>query len=175
MTRKISELDANPILTSIQGTSRRRGAFGSLGSWPARRWAVASLGAIATMALMGVSTAMIPNPVFGRAVPTTWWAWPVLLVSGILSGLLTATYVRGASSAGPAPRAGLVGGVLSYLAVGCPVCNKLALLALGYSGALTWFAPAQPWLATAGMVLLGYALRARLLGEVACPVPGGQK
>lgn len=114
---------------------------------------------------------MIPNPLFGRAIPTTWWAWPVLLVTGVLSGLLTATYVRGAAAAERTPRAGVVGGVLSYLAVGCPVCNKLALVALGYSGALTWFAPAQPWLAVAGILLLGYSLRARLIGEIACPAP----
>ena len=54
--------------------------------------------------------------------------------------------------------------------MGCPVCNKLALLALGYTGALTWFAPAQPWLAVAGIAFLGYALRSRLMGEVTCPV-----
>jgi hypothetical protein len=51
------------------------------------------------------------------------------------------------------------------------VCNKLALIALGYTGALQWFAPVQPVLAVAGIVLLAYALRRRLAGEIACPVP----
>jgi hypothetical protein len=37
----------------------------------------------------------VPTPLFGRAVPTTWWAWPLLVVSSVLSGLLLATYVRG--------------------------------------------------------------------------------
>ena len=147
------------------------GVWTSLRAWPRRRWSVAAVAALGTVAVMSSSTAMIPNPVFGRAVPTTWWAWPALIVTGILSGLLTATYVRGSSTTERASRTGLAGGVLSYLAVGCPVCNKLALLALGYTGALTWFAPAQPWLAVAGIALLGYALRARLLGEVTCPVP----
>jgi hypothetical protein len=65
----------------------------------------------------------------------------------------------------------MLGGVLSYLAVGCPVCNKIALLALGYSGALRWFAPAQPWLAAAGVGLLAYAFHRRLRGEIACAAP----
>lgn len=146
------------------------GTWRTLLAWPGRRWLSALLGALGTVAVVALSTAMIPNPVFGRSVPTTWWAWPVLLVTGILAGLLGATYVRGATTPEPASRTGFVGGILSYLAVGCPVCNKLALLALGYTGALQWFAPVQPVLAAAGVALLGFALRRRLQGEQACPV-----
>ncbi len=146
----------------------------ALEAWPRRRWVVAFVGAVATVLVMGLPTAMIPNPVFGREIPTTWWAWPALLLTAALSGLLGATYVRGPAGPEQVSRTGVVGGVLTYLAVGCPVCNKLALLALGYTGALTWFAPAQPWLALAGIGLLGYALHRRLGGEVACAVPAGR-
>ncbi|EPR75477.1 hypothetical protein ADILRU_2020 [Leifsonia rubra CMS 76R] len=31
--------------------------------------------------------------------------------------------------------------MLAWFAVGCPVCNKIALLALGYTGALACPAP----------------------------------
>ena len=148
---------------------RPMGPYRSVGTWPSRRWFVAVLSAVATILLIGVSTAMIPSPLLGRAVPTTWWAWPVLVATGILGGLLAATYVRTTAAAAPASRAGLVGGLLSYFAVGCPVCNKLALLALGYTGALQWFAPVQPWLAAAGLLLLAFALDRRLRGELACP------
>lgn len=122
------------------------------------------------MLVIGLPTVLIPNSLFARSVPATWWAWPVLIITALLAGMVAATYVRRGDQADPraASRAGLVGGFLSYLAVGCPVCNKLALLALGYSGALQWFAPAQPWLAAAGIMLLAYALRRRLLGEIAC-------
>ena len=144
-------------------------------TWPLRRWATALVAAVLTVVLVGVPTVLIPNPVFAREVPPTWWAWPALLLTAALSGLVMATYVR----VGPAPepgsdrasRAGAVGGFLAYLAVGCPVCNKLALIALGYTGALQWFAPVQPVLAVAGVALLAYALRRRLAGELACPVP----
>lgn len=142
-------------------------------SWPARRWAVAALAAVATVLLVGVPTVLIPNPWFGRTVPPTWWSLPVLLVTAALSGLVTATYVSAPAtpSTGVPSRSGLLGGFLTYLAVGCPVCNKVALLALGSAGAIQWFAPVQPVLAVAGVVLLGYALRRRLAGERSCPVP----
>ena len=62
---------------------------------------------------------------------------------------------------------GVLGATLGWLAVGCPVCNKLIVLALGSSGALSWFAPAQPWLAALSIVLLVAALawRARVLAD----------
>lgn len=159
----------------------------ALASWSRRRWLAALGAAVVTGLVIGVPTALIPTPVFGREVPPTAWSWPVLVVTGVLSGLLFATYVRepGAAGAGAARAAGAgaaepaaegtraagIGGLLSFLAVGCPVCNKIALLALGYSGALQWFAPLQPVLALAGVALLAWALRARLRGAVTCPVP----
>lgn len=159
----------------------------ALGSWSRRRWLAALGAAVVTGLVIGVPTALVPTPVFGREVPPTAWSWPVLVVTSVLSGLLFATYVRepGAAGAGAAraaeagaaepaaegTRAAGIGGLLSFLAVGCPVCNKIALLALGYSGALQWFAPLQPVLALAGVALLTWALRARLRGAVTCPVP----
>jgi hypothetical protein len=152
--------------------ARPPSAWMVLRAWPGRRWLWAGGGAASAVVVVGLPTVLIPNSVFARAVPVTWWAWPVLLVTAALAGLLGATYVRdpGTTGATPSSRAGLVGGLLSYLAVGCPVCNKVALLALGYSGALRWFAPAQPWLAVAGVGLLAYAFHRRLRGEVACAV-----
>lgn len=142
-----------------------------LRDWPRRRWIAAALSAISIVAFVGLSTAMIPNPVFGREVATTWWAWPVLFITAALGGLLTATYVRDPNAPAPTRRFGIAGGLLSYFAVGCPVCNKIVLLALGYTGALQWFAPVQPLLGIGGVALLGYALWRRLRGEVACPTP----
>lgn len=143
--------------------------------WTRRRWLAAATAGIATALVIALPTAMVPTPVFGRAVPTTWWAWPVLVVSSVLSGLLFATYVREPGDEQPASatldRRGAVGGLLAFFAVGCPVCNKLALVALGYTGALRWFAPVQPFLAVAGMGLLAWAVRARLAGQLACPAP----
>lgn len=139
-------------------------------AWPARRWWTAAASALLTVVVVGVPTMLVPNPWFGRTVAPTWWDWPVLLVTAVLAGLVAATYVATPLPA-PASRSGALGGFLAYLAVGCPACNKVALLALGSAGAVEWFAPVQPVLALAGIGLLGYALRRRLEGERSCPAP----
>ena len=142
--------------------------------WGVRRRVVAVLAAVGTVLLIGLPTVLIPNPVFGREIPMTSWAWPTLLVAAALSGLLAATYVRepgvAESAEDAGTRSGMVGGVLTFFAVGCPVCNKLVLLALGYAGAMQWFAPVQPLLAVAAVVALAWALHVRLRGEQACAV-----
>ena len=70
----------------------------------------------------------------------------------------------------PAGRLGVAAGLVTFFAVGCPVCNKLVLLALGASGAVTWFAPLQPILAVASVVVMAIALRLRLRGERSCRI-----
>ena len=144
----------------------------ALRAWPPRRWLTAVATTAAFVVLVAVPTDLVDTPLFSRAVPPTWWAWPSLLVSAALAGLLTASYVARPPSS-PADRkqarGGWVGSVLTFFAVGCPVCNKLVLLALGSAGALTWFQPVQPLLQVAAVVLLGWALRARLRGELSCP------
>ncbi len=141
-------------------------------AWPPRRWLVALVSGLGTFLLLGLSAAVIPNPVFGRAIPPTAWATDVLVLTSILAGLLTATYVRSASVPSdtdqrPA-REGIVGGALTYFAIGCPVCNKLVLVALGATGAVQFFAPIQPYLAAAGLLVLAWALYVRLRGEAQC-------
>lgn len=132
---------------------------------------------VATYFLIGIPTAVIPSPVFGRMVAVTSWATPTLIMTSILTGLLVATYFKKENE--PADertlKVGGVGGFFSFLAVGCPVCNKVALLALGSTGAIKFFAPVQPYLAVAGMALLFYAVRKRILSESMCSVSFGKK
>jgi hypothetical protein len=165
-------------------TPSRPGALAALRAWPRRAWLVAGVAAVATFLLIGLPTDVVPNPVFGRPVEVTWWAPWVLLVTAVLGGLVAATYGRAAaggrrdpSDAAPSlegvdrpGRLAGVAGLLGFFAVGCPVCNKLVVVALGTSGALQWFAPIQPILAVASLVALVVALRVRLRGQVACGV-----
>ncbi len=153
--------------------------------WPPRRRLVAAASAVGYALLIAIPTDLVDTPLFGREVPPTWWSWPALVVSSVLAGLLTATYVRvpgTADAAGAAAdedgveldgsaKGGYLGGFLTFFAVGCPVCNKLVLLALGTSGAMTWFEPVQPVLSLAAIAVLAWALRTRLRGEVSCAVP----
>ena len=147
----------------------------TLRSWTLRRRVVALASAAAFVVLVAVPTDLIDTPVFSREIPPTWWAWPSLGVSALLGGLLVATYVASGpatlelNSSQGARRGGWIGGALTYFAVGCPVCNKLVLLALGSTGAITWFEPFQPVLQVAAIFLLFWALRGRLKFVNSCP------
>lgn len=142
----------------------------ALRRWPLRRWWAAALATLACVLVVGIPTDLVDTGWFGREVPPTWWSWPALVVSSVLAGLLAATWVAAPAdlSERTASGRGWAGGLLTFFAVGCPVCNKLVLLALGSAGAMTWFQPVQPLLQVASVVLLGWALRTRLRGEVAC-------
>jgi len=139
--------------------------------WTLRRWVTAAVSAAVFILVIAIPTDLIPNPVFGRMIPPTWWAWPALVVSSVLAGLLVATYVSPEQpERARERRGGWAGAFLTYFAVGCPVCNKLVLLALGSAGAVSWFAPVQPYLQLVAIGLLGWALRERLKGERSCKV-----
>ncbi|WP_222947536.1 hypothetical protein [Micromonospora aurantiaca (nom. illeg.)] len=139
-------------------------------SWPPRRWLAALAGAALFTLAAGIPTDVVPTPLFTRMTPVQWWNYPILIATAVLGGLLIATYVRApAAAAGMGKTAG--GGLLSALAIGCPVCNKLVVFALGFSGALTIWAPLQPALGIVSIALLGWTLRTRLATERACPVP----
>jgi hypothetical protein len=151
--------------------------------WTARR-RVAALVATAVSALvLGLPTELIPNPVFARQIEAPLWTYPSLAITSVLAGLLLATYVRNEprtaggrmieldDASAEETRRVTLGGLLSFFAIGCPTCNKLVLLALGSSGAITWFEPVQPVLAIGGIAVLAWALRRRLRNDVACTVP----
>lgn len=168
-----------------------RFAMRGLKQWTSRQFQVAFIVAILVGLLIGVATVLIPNPWFARDIEPVWWNYPVWLLTALATGMLVATYIRPVQSQPEAQdteasynaqdrhpggkdrhsRMGVVGGILSWFAVGCPVCNKLALIAFGYSGAITYFAPIQPFLALAALLLTFGALMWRLKGQVVCKVP----
>jgi ABC-type Fe3+-siderophore transport system permease subunit len=147
--------------------------FSSLFTWSLKRWVVAISVGLLTFFAIALPTAVIKNPVFGREIAVTNWSVMVIVITSILSGLLTATYVKNEfSDENPKQiKIGSAGALLSFFAVGCPVCNKLVLVALGYSGAIQYFGPIQPYLALIGIALLMYSLRMRLNNEYSCSLP----
>lgn len=147
--------------------------------WTNARWRFAAAMSIVSFFAIGLPTDVIPNPVFGRqGTPVEPWAMPLMATTAVLSGLLFATYIQagditetddGGGLDRPS-RFGSLGGLLSFFAIGCPICNKVVVIALGTSGALTWFAPVQPYLGVLALGLLAWALRVRLRGELACTI-----
>jgi hypothetical protein len=143
---------------------------------------------IASGLAFGVVAAIIPNPVFGRQIPPEAFAVGVWLVSAPLMGIVMATYTAPVTASpirivalGPAEAAaaqgrsttlGSLAGFGAFLAIGCPVCNKIALVLLGTSGALSIYAPIQPLIGAVSLVLLvataAWRLRLRATGA-ACP------
>src|SRR5919201_2032890 len=110
----------------------------------------------------GIPTALIPNPVFHRiseAGPSNYFFWAS---TSVVTGALLATYLMPRVVKDRAAEAGLGGGFLAYLAVGCPLCNKAVVALLGASGAVTLFQPIQPVLGALGLLLASLALAVRL-------------
>ena len=164
-------------------------ALRAMRNWTTRRWLAAVAAAGGSFVLLGIPTAMIPNPIFARKIEAPAWTYPSLALTAVLAGLLLATYVRAEARGDGSPsglsgslddaspqeaRSFTVGGLLAFFAIGCPTCNKLVLLALGTSGAITWFEPVQPLLSLAGIGVLLWALNRRLSGEVACTFPASR-
>jgi len=135
---------------------------------------VALVAAVIVALAVGVPSALIPNPFFVRMTAVPWWSYTAWVLTSALSGALAATYVRRSSGIALAPgRAGIVANIGSFLAVGCPVCNKVVIAAIGVSGALNVWAPIQPLIAAAALAILGWALWRRLKALRTCPVGGG--
>lgn len=150
-------------------------AISTLRTWGVKQWSVALGAGLLIGFAVALPTAVIPNPIFGRTVAVTWWSYPVVLATAVLGGLLTATYVRDDSMVETpdeeldrSSKLGMAGALISFFAVGCPVCNKLVLLALGASGAIAWFAPIQPLLALVSIALMTISLQVRLRNATSC-------
>lgn len=138
--------------------------------WTAWQWAAGLGGAVLAAVVIAIPTGIIHTPFYHRMTPVLWWNYPAWALTAVLEGFLLATYVRAGSAGRASTGQATTGGVLSFLAVGCPVCNKLVVLAVGASGALSYWAPVQPFLAVASAGLLVFALYRRLSGMKSCPV-----
>jgi hypothetical protein len=120
-------------------------------------------GALATTLLIGIPTDVIANPWFGRpSTPVRPQDYAFLAVTALLAGVLFASYaIPRLQACSTAQGKSTLGGLFSFLAIGCPTCNKVIVLLLGSSGALTWFQPVQPFLGLLSIGLLGVAVWVR--------------
>ena len=146
---------------------------------PRATWPRAVLFAGIAAVLIAVPSDLIDTPVFGRPVAVRWIDYVILAVTSALIGLILAIRpepVESSELVAATERQGtrtIWGGLVSFLAVGCPVCNKAVVYLLGVSGAMSWWAPVQPIVGLLAVGLLLYTLRKRLntYRLSACPVP----
>lgn len=122
----------------------------------------ALVAAMLTVVVVGVPTDVIDTGFFTRMTPVRWWEPGVVAAMAVLmfawAGIEAAPRVR---SSNVRSVFGVVG---SALAVGCPVCNKIAVSLLGVSGALGVWAPVQPVLAGVSVLASAGAVMARWRG-----------
>ncbi len=141
-----------------------------------RFWGLSTLYTLGVALLVGLPTVLIPNIFFKRMTPTSSqdyiiWGISALLIGAVMA--LATLYPTSGASANSAigGKRALAGTLLSFFSVGCPICNKLVVLVLGLSGAMTFFNPLRPFLGVASILLLSVTLllRIRVLRR-GCPV-----
>ncbi len=109
--------------------------------------------AAASFLLLGTVAALWENPVFIRMTPAGNLE---IILLGAMSVLLGA-YVAVRRPACSIRTAG-TGGVLGFIGVACPVCNKLLMLIFGGELLLTYFEPVRIYVAAAGALVVAVAV-----------------
>lgn len=103
--------------------------------------------------VLGTVAGLWPNPLFTRMTPAGGWEIGLLSLQSVLLGLY-ATIWRPTCSI----RTAGVGGVLNFLGIACPVCNKVLLLLFGWNALMTYFEPLRLYLALLGVIVTAFAL-----------------
>jgi hypothetical protein len=109
--------------------------------------------AVAMFAGLGTVAALWENPLFMRMTPTGGFEIALLLLLSALAGL----YV-GLPQAECGKRTAGTGGVIGFLGIACPVCNKILVLLFGGALLLEYYEPVRLYLALGGVVLLAVAI-----------------
>lgn len=140
---------------------------------PPATWLRAVPYAAVAAVLIAVPSDLIDTPLFGRPVEVRAIDDVILAITAGLIGLIFAIRVQQDEMAEKQDTRTVWGGFVSFLAVGCPVCNQLVVGLVGTSGALSWWAPVQPLVGLVAVAMLVWTLRYRLRTYelAACPVP----
>jgi len=139
---------------------------------PAATWLRALPFTVVAALVIAIPSDLLDNPIFGRPVPPRPIDYVILAVTAGLIGLVLAIRPPASSATDTQERRTLWSGFVSFLAVGCPVCNQAVVALVGTSGALSWWAPVQPVVGMAAVGLLLWTLQQRLRTYqlTACPI-----
>lgn len=116
----------------------------------------ALLGAVAaagTFGVLGTVSALWENPLFVRMTPAGALEMALLGLMSVLTGI----YVMVKAPVCSTGSAGL-GGVMGFLGIACPTCNKILMLLFGGEALLTYYEPVRIYVAVAGVSVLTAAV-----------------
>ena len=118
-------------------------------------WRVLKGLAVTAVSFVGFGTvaALWDNPVFIRMTPAGDFEIVLLTLLSVLLGIYVGIR-RPFCSAKTATASGIVG----FIGIACPVCNKVLLLLFGGELLLTYFEPVRIYVAGAGVLLAAAAI-----------------
>ena len=105
--------------------------------------------AIFSFAGLGTVAALWDNPLFVRMTPVGGWEVALLAILSLLLGAYVVLRRPSCSI-----KSASAGGVLGFLGIACPVCNKVLLFLFGGEMLLTYFEPVRVYVAAVGVLVM---------------------
>ena len=102
---------------------------------------------------LGTVSALWKNPFFIRMTPVGGWEITLLTLLSVLIGIYIAM-----RSPVCATKSATTGGVLGFLGIACPVCNKILLLLFGGELLMTYYEPVRIYVAVLGVLVTATAV-----------------
>jgi hypothetical protein len=159
--------DAPALPAGLPAKPRRLEALAR--HWRSLGWTRLATGFLVSVAMfvgLGTVSALWSNPLFVRMTAAGWWEILALLLTALLAGLFVVLRREGCSVA-----TAQGGGILGFLGVACPTCNKLLMLIFGGQALLTYYDPIRPLVASLGVAVLGMAVLREAARHVQLPQP----
>jgi hypothetical protein len=150
------------------------GVVEQLRALPPATWIRAIPYSVIAALVIAIPSDLLNTSIFGRPVEPRPIDYVILAVTAGLIGTIFAIRPDESTTRDESEQTRTIwGGFVSFLAVGCPVCNQAVVALVGTSGALSWWAPVQPVVGLVAVGLLVHTLRRRLetYELAACPLP----
>lgn len=106
----------------------------------------------------GIVTSIIPNAWFTRMILIQTLDWVFLVISSLLIGAYMTVHLYKKKNSSSCNITATAGGVGSFFAFACPICNQLLVILFGATALLTYFEPYRPVLGFVSNGLLAGAL-----------------
>ncbi|MEK6853551.1 MAG: hypothetical protein AABX64_02600 [Nanoarchaeota archaeon] len=106
----------------------------------------------------GIITSLLPNSFFTRMTPINTLDYIFLASSSILLGAYVGVHYYKKNTIKKCDTIATTGGIGSFFAFACPICNKLLVFVFGATTLMTYFEPYRP--------ILGFVSNGLLAGAV---------